>query len=764
MRQLIFACFVMLIQFWSTSSAAQTLKAALWVTANHAPVSLARVQLANPKRIIYCDSLGHVVLDSLKVGKNELIISAMGFETERRIVEISDSARLTLVNIELTLNNKNLKEVVISGTLREVSQTKSPVLVELYSSNFFRKNPTANLFDGLQLVNGVRPQVNCNVCNTGDIHINGLEGPYTMVLIDGMPIVSSLSSVYGMSGIPSSLIERIEVVKGPASSLYGSEAIGGLINVITKKPSSAPKFSIDLFSTNWAEVNADIGFKFKLAKVANVLTGVNYYNYQVPIDKNRDNFTDITLQHRISVFQKWGFNRQHNRKMSLSARYLYEDRWGGEMNWRRHHRGGSDVYGESIYTSRSEVLGFYELPLKEKLVFSFSMNQHHQQSAYGNVLFHAQQRIFFGQMVWDKRIRKHNFLTGLAMRYTYYNDNTTAMGGNGKDVTLGHRPQRTPLPGLFVQDELALSLKSDLLLGVRVDYHQVHGMIYTPRLAYKWNLNSQSILRLNAGTGFRVVNLFSEDHAALTGARSVIVEDELNPEQSYNANINFARSFYFKKGYSVNFDFGLFYTRFINRIVADYDANPNQIRYANSDGHASGKGITLNMEWNTPFRLRGRLGATWMENLVPFEGKMQQQILTEKFNGVWQLSYLLEKLKCEVDYTGNLYSPMRLPLLGPLDPRADYSPWWSLQNIQLTYKGSSKLELYTGIKNLLNFKPPVNSIARPFDPFDKQVQYEANGQVKPTPENPYALTFDPTYVYAPNQGRRLFAGIRYQLK
>jgi outer membrane receptor for ferrienterochelin and colicins len=112
-----------------------------------------------------------------------------------------------------------LEEVVISGTLKPVSRLETPVPVEIYTTTFLKKNPTSNVFEALQNVNGVRPQLNCNICNTGDIHINGLEGPYTMVTIDGMPIVSALSTVYGLSGIPNSLIDRIEIIKGPASSL-----------------------------------------------------------------------------------------------------------------------------------------------------------------------------------------------------------------------------------------------------------------------------------------------------------------------------------------------------------------------------------------------------------------------------------------------------------------------------------------------------------------------------------------------------------------
>ena len=164
--------------------------------------------------------------------------------------------------------------------MRPVSKSASSVPVEVYSKAFFKKNPTPSIFESLQNVNGVRPQLNCNVCNTGDIHINGLEGPYTFVLIDGMPIVSGLSTVYGLTGIPQALIERVEVVKGPASTLYGSEAVGGIINIITKKPSNSPMLFVDNFSSSWGEVNTDIGFKYNVSKKIQGLLGVNYFNYQ----------------------------------------------------------------------------------------------------------------------------------------------------------------------------------------------------------------------------------------------------------------------------------------------------------------------------------------------------------------------------------------------------------------------------------------------------------------------------------------------------
>ncbi len=133
------------------------------------------------------------------------------------LTSILSNAQEQKDSIYMKDSSENLDEIVVTGTMKAVRKSDSPVPIEIYTPKFFQKNPTPSLFDAVQLINGVQPQLNSNVCNTGDIHINGMEGPYTMILIDGMPIVSSLSTVYGLSGIPNSLVERIEVVKGPAS-------------------------------------------------------------------------------------------------------------------------------------------------------------------------------------------------------------------------------------------------------------------------------------------------------------------------------------------------------------------------------------------------------------------------------------------------------------------------------------------------------------------------------------------------------------------
>lgn len=652
---------------------------------------------------------------------------------------------------------KDIDEVVITGTLKPVSRLETPVPVEIYTATFLKKNPTSNIFEALQNVNGVRPQLNCNICNTGDIHINGLEGPYTMVTIDGMPIVSSLSTVYGLSGIPNSLIDRIEIVKGPASSLYGSEAVGGLINIITKNATQAPIFSADFFTTSWLENNLDLGFKQNIKNKANSLVGLNYYNYNSPMDNNHDNFTDVTLQERISIFNKWNFIRKDNKLFTLAGRFFYEDRWGGEMNWNKSYRGTNQVYGESIYTSRQELIGKYQLPVSEKIYFSFSATNHNQDSYYGTTKYLAKQQIGFGQLTWDKKMSNHDFLIGSAYRYQFYNDNTTATV----------KPERTHIFSVFGQDEIKLAKMHSVLLGSRLDYNNNHGYIYTPRIAYKWKFTDSDIFRINAGTGFRVVNLFTEEHAALTGSRDVLVTEDLNPEKSFNVNLNYLKKLRFENASSLGFDISAWYTHFSNQIIPDYDTNPNQIIYKNLNGFSETKGLSMNIDYMSNFGLKAILGASILESKNTKDDVTSTPILTEKYSANWAITYEILEWNVSFDYTGNLYGPMRLPLLSDLDPRKAMSPIWSIQNIQATYKWDNKFEIYGGIKNLLNWTPNKKNaflIARPNDPFDENVQFDGNGNVIATQENPYALTFDPAYVYAPNQGIRGFLGLRFNLK
>lgn len=295
------------------------------------------------------------------------------------------------------------------------------------------------------------------------------------------------------------------------------------------------------------------------------------------------------------------------------------------------------------------------------------------------------------------------------------------------------------------------------MLGLRYDYDKNHGNIISPRAALKVAPSDHHTFRTSFGTGYRVVNLFTEDHAALTGAREVVILEDLLPERSYNGNFNYAYNEYFEKS-MINIDFSAFYSYFTNQIMGDFDTNPNQIIYKNLDGHAITRGASVETNFQLGARWKFIAGVTYMDvfRMVKSEtGDLKKviQLHAPRWSGNYTASYSY-KNSLTVDLTGFWDGPMRLPVL-PNDYRPDYSPWFTIANLQVTKKFRKGVEVYAGLKNLLNFIPD-NPIMRPFDPFDKDVNDPVN--------NPYSYTFDPGYNFAPLQGIKTFVGLRYVLQ
>lgn len=724
------------------------------IISNGESLSYATVTLVGTSHGVVTDDKGEFIFEQLKEGNYTVKAEFVGFKPMTKKVNVQGKQTIQL-SFDLK-EDATLDEIVISGTLKPVLKSEAVVPVEIYTPAFFEKNPTASLFDAVQMINGVQPQLNCNVCNTGDIHINGMEGPYTMILIDGMPIVSSLSTVYGLFGIPTSLIERVEVVKGPASSLYGTEAMGGIINVITKDPEHAAKLSVDAFSTTWLENNIDLGASYKLGKHVKGLFGGNYFKYGQRKDKNGDGFTDVTLQDRISMFNKFSFKRKENRVASLALRYVYEDRWGGQTDWKRkQHRGGEEVYAESIFTNRFEAIGMYQLPTTENIYTQFSYIYHKQNSMYGSEAYDAKQQVAFAQAYWDKNIGNHSMLLGASFKYTYYDDNTRATGIYDENGLVKNQPQETPIPGIFIQDEWKLSDKHKLLLGYRFDYDQKHKGIHSPRIGYKYTPTAHQALRASFGTGFRVVNVFTEDHRALTGAREVVFAEALDPEKSYNANLNYTIKVPSDFGV-FNFDVNGFYTYFTNKIDADTDTNQNQIIYANLDGHAISRGVSLNVDVTFDIPLKLMAGATYMDVFRKEDGEREQIYHSPKWSGNFIASYNFGN-GFTADLTSDWKGPMRLPRVEN-DYRPEYSPWTVIANVQVTKKFNNGIQIYGGVKNLFNTLPKEDTIARWWDPFGEP----GNGVAPPAGRND--VIFEPNdYSYTPLQGIRGFLGVRYNI-
>ncbi|HRD38532.1 MAG TPA: TonB-dependent receptor, partial [Bacteroidia bacterium] len=239
--------------------------------------------------------------------------------------------------------------------------------------------------------------------------------------------------------------------------------------------------------------------------------------------------------------------------------------------------------------------------------------------------------------------------------------------------------------------------KHKLLLGFRGEYNNVYNFIPSPRIAYKWAPTYKFIFRLNAGTGFRIVNVFTEDHAALTGARKVEFIDKIKPEQSYNATLNFIYKMKANKSSMIIWDASVFYYYFTNKIVANYDLDPDKVSYNNLTGYAYSQGASLNASLASPGNFKFNIGATYsdVQNINKDSAGKEMaswQLQSPRWSGNIIVGYNIPTQNIKFDITGNWYGPQRLPVL-PNDYRPQFSPWFCLLNAQISKSVKDKFEI-----------------------------------------------------------------------
>lgn len=703
-------------------------------------------------------------IPNVAYGSYFIKVSYIGFENYTAAITL-DQPLLELGLIRLTAAVDNMEEIVVTDQAVTVFNPAkiAPTVTAKYivDPGFLEKitSPT-NLIEAITLVSGVQEEVACGVCFTNSISINGLPGQYTAVLIDGTPMYGNLASVYALNGLPTTMIEQIEITKGPSSTIFGSEAVAGVINVITKNPKKEPLISLDIMGTSHLESFNNLSIAGSVGKWSSML-GVSHAYVGTNHDDNGDGFGDLVNVDRVSIFAKMTLERPQNRRFSIFARYYYEDRRNGVAEFVKDRnyfklRGSDEVYGESIFTQRWEVLGTYDLPTKEYFKLDYSFSGHYQDSYYGVNQYIATQYVGYTNFNWNKYVKGHGITAGLTLRYQYYDDNTIATQDSSQNA-----PDHQFIPGIFLQDAWDISKKVAVLYGCRLDYYKNHGVIPAPRFNIKYQPNTWLTFRLNFGTGFRIVNLFTEDHAFVTGNRKVELPEALQPERSYNVSLNF--NYVFTMGNSqgsINVDG--FYTYFTNAIFPDYSI-PNKIIYKNLNGYAQTRGFSVNYSQQFKFPLAFSLSYNmqWADQTnIDDQGNKTTAGLNYSplYSGSLVLNYNIRPWKLNIAYTGQLIGVMQLPEVYDLDAngtpvtiaRPTSSEPYSLHNIQIT-KDFPKLRLsfYLGVQNLLDYRQKAPPLV---------------GYNDPNTNPGFSNYFDTAYAYSPIHGREFYLGVRWKFK
>lgn len=562
-------------------------------TGEHIP--FATITVKGTKLGTRADITGHYKLAHLPLGKQIIVVSCEGYKTQE--IEITmERGKSNEIFFDLEKDAFNLEQVVVTGTRTPHRIKNVPIRTEVVTAQALKNKNAWNVFEALEGVSGIRVENQCQFCNFTMVRMQGLGAEHTQVLINGQPIYSGLASVYGLEQIGTGDIDRIEVVKGAGSALYGSSAVAGAINIITKEPSLVPSIDADVqfgsYGTNVYNLNGsirnekgNIGLNVYAQKIDHGIIDQTSEGNNLDEVKKRDGISDRVA----SNLHNFGFSLYADNpffsddRLIIRGKAINEKRAGGTIT--------DDIYKnpftegtENITTNRYEAELTYIKPLGEKtnLTFTTAYINHNREATNDSYLgdyksvhndstpevqsmrpYIAKENTLVSTLTLGTQLGRHNLLLGVQNYmtrlhetglYIVIDDTNPYYKTSYKSTAYKHAHEI----GAFVQDEWNINSKLTVVPGVRLDYHS-SGEEYlsdsvvfdkafpktsfkqatvNPRLAIRYNLNNHIALRVNAGTGFRAPYGFSEDLHLCSGSPRVWKSPNLRPEKSYSGNLS----------------------------------------------------------------------------------------------------------------------------------------------------------------------------------------------------------------------------------
>ena len=493
------------------------------------------------------NEVGQFEFRNLKPGRYTLRVSAIGYKTQEKSVEVN-TQYTTLLHFQLEEESYMTDEVVVSANRNEVKRRDAPVVVNVMSAKLFEMVNSTDLAKTLNFQSGLRVENNCQNCGFPQVRINGLDGPYSQILINSRPIISALSGVYGLEQIPTNMIERVEVVRGGGSALFGTNAVGGTINIITKDPINNSFQFGSTFSTtdegSWEQVmNGNVSLVAKDNSYGIAL--YETYRNRNPYDRDDDGFSELGKLNMNTFGFRAYYRPTHFSRINLEYHTTNELRRGGNKFDLQPHE--TDITEQTRHVINSGGIS-YDLFWKEykhKLSFYGSMQHTDRNSYYGaqqdpNAYGKTKDLTWVAGGMYVGNLHQCLFAPSSLTAGLEYQDNTLhdVMTGYQRDME-----QQVRIASLFLQNEWKMRYIS-LLAGLRFDKHNlIDHLIVSPRINLLWKPSEALQGRLTYSTGFRAPQAYDEDlHVTAVGGEGVQITlaDGLKEERSnsYSGSID----------------------------------------------------------------------------------------------------------------------------------------------------------------------------------------------------------------------------------
>ncbi|WMI94993.1 TonB-dependent receptor [Bacteroides fragilis] len=719
-------------------------------------IPFATVMVLGTNRGAVSNEEGQFEFRKLAAGKYTLRVQVMGYKTQEKTITVSAEAT-SVVHFQMEEESFMTDEVVVSANRNEVSRKAAPVVVNVMSAKLFETVNSTDLAKSLNFQSGLRVENNCQNCGFPQVRINGLEGPYSQILINSRPIISALSGVYGLEQIPVNMIERVEVVRGGGSALFGANAVGGTINIITKDPiNNSFQVASTMSNMNGKSWEQYMGGNVSLVAKDNSYGIALYETYRNrnPYDADGDGFSELGKLNMNTFGMRAYYRPNYFSRINVEYHTTNEFRRGGnKFNLQPHE---SDITEQTKHIINSGGLS-YDRYWREK----------HKMSVYGSIQ-HTDRNSYYGAQQDMNAYGKTNDLTWVVGGMYVGNMDrclfapATFTGGveyqnnSLHDVMTGyHRDmqQDVRIAGGFVQNEWRLN-RWTMLVGARLDKHNlIDHPIFSPRVNFLYKPSDNLQARLTYSTGFRAPQAYDEDlHVTAVGGEGVQIRlaEGLREERSnsFSGSVDWS----FPMGHwQSNILLEGFYTDLHHVFVLEdigLDENGDKIKERRNGSGAKVYGVNLDAKVAHGREAQLQLGFTVQRSrynraeIWTSEGEEEQTTKrmprTPDYYGYFTFTSAPLKsfdFSLSGTYTGKMIVPH---MAGYIEKsRMEHTPQFVDLNLKLNYtfvlKDHIKMQVNGGVQNI-------------FNSFQKDLD---KGEFR-----------DAGYFYGPTQPRTYFVGIK----
>ena len=685
---------------------------------------------------------------------NTLVISYIGYKT--KTIKVTNSEAL---HIQLEPQSA-LEEVVVTQKRGNTMKSQWQVAnLHTMSSGELLKAACCNLSESFSTNPSIDVNFSDAVTGNKQIKMLGLTSPYILMAEENIPAMRGASQAYGLSFVPGTWIESIQITKGAGSVINGYESISGQINYEIEKPINARPFFLNLYTSEDSryELNAHTKVKLSDKWATSLLAHGNVR--QRKSDHNHDGFIDNPIGNQINLLNRWQYSNAEKGWVSfLNLNYMKDERQAGQIDYNpltdkgTTNAWGSEVNSERFTLSNKTGYVFPDTPYKS-IGLQNSFQSHRQDSYFGLNSYDIHQKSWYGNLIYNSIIgnTQHKFATGLSGTYDDYNEQltTSALAGDFSRIDRS--------VGAFFEYTYDNSSNFSFVAGIRADSHNNLGNFITPRFHLRYNPWKQATFRLSAGRGKRAANVIAENQQLLASSRQLhIIGGDggklygLNPEIAWNYGASFLQAFkIWGKNAELSVDF--YRTHFDNQVVVDLDHSPQQALFYNLDGKSFANSLQAEVSITPVKGLDFKAAYKYYDVQTQFTKGQLEKTLTPKHRWFANVAYETadthenKHSQWKFDVTFNWLGEQRLPTTAtnPLPYRlSDYAPSFATLNAQITRVFSKTFEVYVGGENITNYK-------------------QANGIL--AADAPFGAYFDSTMQYAPAFGQMYYAGLRFKL-